>query len=279
MEKHTAEHNAAVPRGTASPVHGGLALTDATVGYGLPLVAGVSLAVAQGEIACIVGANGCGKSTILRTIAGIVPALAGEICIGGVRVDTWPAFRRAAEAGLAYVPQSVRNFQGLSVTENLHLAFWNKNDGWRARSRAIDGLLSRSLFEPLRRRAGERAGRLSGGEDLLLAVGRAILRQPAVVLFDEPSAGLFLKYRELVVALIREVSLRAAVVVVEQMLPVVDALPGRVYLVHQSSAGGAWEELDRVDVHDIAESRAGSGNCAGIADPSSLLRRHPRAKP
>lgn len=216
-----------------------LVLRDVAVGYHRPLISGIDLQVDTGQVHCIMGPNGCGKSTLLRTIAGTLAPLTGSISVSGLEVQDWAAWRRAAVGGIAYVPQSGKNFRGLSVRENLELAFWNRPEGRKSRTQAIRSVLDRELFSPLAGRLHEPAARLSGGEDLLLAVARILLRQPAVVLFDEPSAGLFVRYRALVAEVIREVGTQSAVVVVEQLKSVVDALGGPRYAVRTGDLGDA----------------------------------------
>ena len=160
---------------------------DALVaGYepGTPIVQGASLAIGAGEILAVLGPNGAGKSTFVKAIAGLVPLGAGRVVVGDVDVTAWPAHQRI-EAGLAYVPQIENVFATLSVEDNLALA----TRGSRAARRAA---LERALgrFPDLGLARTREAGRRSGGQRQMLAIARALVVEPAVLLLDEPSAGL-----------------------------------------------------------------------------------------
>ncbi|VCU72527.1 High-affinity branched-chain amino acid transport ATP-binding protein LivF [Pigmentiphaga humi] len=143
----------------------------------------VSLDVRGGEIVALVGRNGAGKTTLMRALAGLVQAT-GEIRLDGRRIDGWRADRRV-RAGLAWVPEDRRIFQQLTVAQNLEVAEAAARDGAPAWSAArVYGLFPE--LAPLARRLG---GALSGGEQQMLAIGRALMTQPRVVMLDEPSEG------------------------------------------------------------------------------------------
>jgi len=164
-------------------------LLDATgvvAGYeaGAPIVQGATLAVRAGEIHALLGPNGAGKSTFIKAIAGLVPIDAGRVRVGAFDVTGWPAHRRA-RARLAYVPQTENVFATLSVEDNLALAA----AGSRAdRETAIGRALG--LFPELIAARRRDAGRLSGGQRQMLAIARALVMAPLVLMLDEPSAGL-----------------------------------------------------------------------------------------
>jgi branched-chain amino acid transport system ATP-binding protein len=191
-----------------------LAAEDVVAGYepGLPIVRGVSLAVRPGEIVALLGPNGAGKSTLVRALAGVVPLTAGRVTLAGREVGGLPAHERA-RAGLGFVPQTENVFAGLTVDENLELAgFALARSARRARVTAM-----RALFPDLARQARLPAGRLSGGQRQMLAIARALLVEPAVLLLDEPSAGLSPRLAAEVFATLRGIRARGvAVVVVEQ---------------------------------------------------------------
>lgn len=164
-----------------------LEISDLNVFYG-PIQAlwNVSLEVESGSIASIIGSNGAGKSTILRSIMGIVPARSGKILFDGDRIDRLSP-DRVVERGLAYVPEGRHIFTDLSVKENLKMGAYPR----RARASFRDEIERvYEIFPLLRERSKQKAGTLSGGEAQMLAIGRALMSKPRFLLLDEPSAGL-----------------------------------------------------------------------------------------
>ncbi len=158
-----------------------LALNGVTAGYGQThVLEGIDLALAQGESLSIIGRNGVGKSTLLETLMGHTTLHAGEIRLAGDRIDEAPAHARAL-AGLAYVPQEREIFPSLSVRENLELCA--RPGAWTL-ERVFD------LFPNLKSRLANAGTQLSGGEQQMLAIGRALLTNPSVLLMDEPTEGL-----------------------------------------------------------------------------------------
>ena len=141
---------------------------------------GVSLSVAPGEAVALLGRNGAGKTTIIRSIVGFTPPRAGRIVFDGDAIHGWPAYR-IARRGLALVPQGRRIFAPLSVRENLLLGA--RADGW-----TLERVFA--LFPRLRERQEQAAGTLSGGEQQMLAIARALMSRPRLLLLDEPSLGL-----------------------------------------------------------------------------------------
>jgi branched-chain amino acid transport system ATP-binding protein len=156
-------------------------------GYGdLLALRSVSLAVRAGEILAVVGANGAGKSTMLRAISGLIAPRAGEIVFEGTRLDRLST-RDIVERGVIQVPEGRKIFPGLTVRENLELGAYPS----RARSRRQDSLERVvSLFPRLAERARQAAGTMSGGEQQMLAIGRALMARPSLLMLDEPSLGL-----------------------------------------------------------------------------------------
>lgn len=151
---------------------------------GLPILRGASLSVAPGEIVALLGPNGAGKSTLVKAAAGLVPIWGGRVLLQGRDITGLPAHRMVRE-GLGFVPQTENVFANLSVLENLQLAA-------ALVPKARRGELSRifALFPDLDRQRGLLAGRLSGGQRQMLAVARALIATPSVLMLDEPSAGL-----------------------------------------------------------------------------------------
>lgn len=183
---------------------------------------GVSLRVAAGEAVALLGRNGAGKTTLIRSIMGFTPPREGRILLEGEPIERWPA-HRIARRGLALVPQGRRIFAPLTVRENLLLGA--RGDGWTL-ARVLD------LFPRLRERAGQAGGTLSGGEQQMLAVGRALLTNGRVLLLDEPSEGLApLIVREIGRILARLKEERLSILLVEQNYHLALRIADRVYVM------------------------------------------------
>jgi branched-chain amino acid transport system ATP-binding protein len=151
---------------------------------GLPIVRGASLAVQPGEIVAILGPNGAGKSTLVKAVAGLVPITAGRVLLQGQDITRVPAHRMVFE-GLAFVPQTENVFANLTIAENLELAAAILRADRHERLAPVY-----TMFPDLERQRTLLAGRLSGGQRQMLAVARALIAQPRVLMLDEPSAGL-----------------------------------------------------------------------------------------
>ena len=147
---------------------------------------GIDLSVADGEVVCIVGPNGAGKTTLVHSIAGMLPIARGSVEVGGTDVAGQPA-HVVCRSGVAIVPEGRRIFPGMSVRDNLDLGAYRRE----ARASHADSLAwVHSLFPRLAERSDQLAGSLSGGEQQMLAVGRALMARPRLLLMDEPSLGL-----------------------------------------------------------------------------------------
>ncbi len=156
------------------------------VRYGrVEVVHGISLVVGAGELVGIIGANGAGKTSTLRAVAGQIPPAGGRILLEGRDVTRLPAHERA-RLGIALVPEGRRVFPGLSVEQNLLVGAYARRD----REVLSDVKRVKGLFPILAERSGQAAGTLSGGEQQMLAIGRAMMARPRVMLLDEPSMGL-----------------------------------------------------------------------------------------
>jgi branched-chain amino acid transport system ATP-binding protein len=164
-----------------------LAVEDLVAGYepGVPIVKGVALRADRGELIAVLGPNGAGKSTLIKSIAGMVPATSGRILIEGEDISAQAAHRRV-HSGVAFVPQTENVFASLSVFDNLKIAA----QVIAAAQRAARIAAVCDMFPDLSRRRGLAAGRLSGGQRQMLAVARALVIAPKLLLLDEPSAGL-----------------------------------------------------------------------------------------
>jgi branched-chain amino acid transport system ATP-binding protein len=199
---------------------------------------GVDVDVRDGEAVALVGRNGAGKTTTIAAIMGSIRPRAGSVRVGTSEVAGQPA-HRIARAGVALVPQGRRIFAELSVRENLHLAARAVTGGWNER-RVLE------LFPALARRLGNRGDELSGGEQQMLAIGRALMRNPGVLLLDEPSEGLAPKLVTEMGEALR--SLRGtglAILLVEQNLGLATRVAERLYVMNKGTIvfGGTPAEL------------------------------------
>jgi branched-chain amino acid transport system ATP-binding protein len=194
----------------------------------IPALAGLSIEVAEGEFVGVIGANRAGKTTLLRAISGLVPARAGQIAFDGQRIDILPAHRRP-ELGIAHVPEGRQVFTRLSVEENLILGAITPASR-PDRRRQMDWVYA--LFPRLAERRRQAAGTLSGGEQQMLALGRALMLKPRLLLLDEPSMGLAPIIVDEVYTKIREIQqLGMAILLVEQNVPMALGVISRAYVL------------------------------------------------
>ncbi len=203
---------------------------------GSHVLQGVSLTVGAGEVLTILGRNGMGKTTLIRTIVGFTPPRRGRVRFKGEDTTRWPPFRMV-NLGMALVPQGRRVFPSLSVRENLEVA--RRGRGRWTLERVYD------VFPRLRERAGNRANKLSGGEQQMLAIGRALMSNPELLLMDEPTEGLApLLVREVgrVLGELKRAGL--SILLVEQNLPLALSVADRVHvlsrgqIVHSGTPAG-----------------------------------------
>ncbi len=191
-----------------------LELRNVFVGYGnVEALHGIDLKVFEGEIVSILGANGAGKSTTLMTISGLVKPRSGEILFDSGRIDGIPA-HLIVEKGVIQVPEGRRVFGTLTVMENLGLGAFTVNDD-AATKKTLEWIFE--LFPVLKERKKQLAGTLSGGEQQMLAIGRALMSRPKILLLDEPSLGLAPIIIKTIFETIREINRKGVtIVLVEQ---------------------------------------------------------------
>ena len=206
-----------------------LAVRDLHAYYGEShILQGVSLDVADGESVALLGRNGAGKTTTINAIVGFVRPRGGTVRVGD-RDVTAKAPHRVAAAGVALVPQGRRVFADLTVLENLTIAARSNGGGWDL-ARVL------ALFPSLERRLGNRGDELSGGEQQMVAIGRALLRDPVLLLLDEPSEGLAPKLvNEVGDALVRLRESGLALLLVEQNLALATRVAQRVYVMNKGT--------------------------------------------
>lgn len=193
-----------------------LQLRNVSAGYGrTPVLHDITADVAEGELVALLGRNGVGKTTLLRTITGEIAATGGEIHISGRPVTRLKAHQRA-RAGVAYVPQGRQIFSDLTVLENLQVAgYAARKPGWQA---IVDELLED--FPILKEKRDQNGGSLSGGQQQILALGRALVTKPDLLLLDEPSEGIQPSIVQQIAREIKDINARRGitVIIVEQNL-------------------------------------------------------------
>ena len=189
-----------------------LEASDLVAGYGeTEILHGVSITVSEGEVITIIGPNGCGKSTLMKAIVGLLRIRTGSVTFRGADISALPP-EQIVRTGLCYVPQTNNVFPSLTIRENLEMGAFVRRDDYRGR---VDEMFR--LFPDLALRPAQKAGSLSDGQRQMLAIARALMLDPALVLLDEPSAGLSPAMTGLVFERIREINgTGVAVVLVEQ---------------------------------------------------------------
>ena len=227
-----------------------LVVDDLRVAYGrVEALGGVSLTVKSGEIVTVIGPNGAGKSTLLNALMGSLPVLGGRVTLAG-QVLTGLSVERRVAAGLALVPETRALFPTMSVLDNLRLGGWRRRgQGSEAQRSALDEVYA--LFPRLHERRGQAAGTLSGGERQMLALGRALMGGPKLLMLDEPSLGL-------------------APLIVRDIFRIVSMLRERgvaVLLVEQN-ARAALRVADQAHVLELGQ--------VVLAGPAAELQGHPQ---
>jgi branched-chain amino acid transport system ATP-binding protein len=206
-----------------------LEMKGIAVTYGkINAIRNISIAVPQGKIVTIIGGNGAGKTTTLRAMSGMIPIAAGEILFEGKRIDHLPAHKVVAH-GIAHVPEGRRIFKDMTVEENLRTGAFLRKD-----HAAVEDDLERVFkrFPRLRERRIQRAQTMSGGEQQMLAIGRALMSKPRLLLMDEPSMGLAPVIVEEIAQIVEEINAQGlSVVLVEQNAELALELADHAYVL------------------------------------------------
>jgi branched-chain amino acid transport system ATP-binding protein len=232
-----------------------LSLADVSAGYGsFQALFGVTLDVPQGEAVGVIGPNGAGKTTLMRVISGLIPLRGGAITLEGRPVGGLPA-HRMVEQGIAHVPENRRLFARLSVEDNLRIGAFVP----QARRRFAEQLeWVYSLFPRLKDRREQAAGTLSGGEQQMCAIGRALMSKPKLLLMDEPSAGLAPLVVAQVFELVRRIRAEGlTVLIVEQNVQQVLDIVDRAYLLEVGTIKLAGTSVEFKDNSFIRKSYMG----------------------
>ena len=206
-----------------------LKITDLEVYYGvIQSIKGISFEVKEGEVIALIGANGAGKTTILHTVTGLIAPKAGKIEFEGTDITKTPA-HKIVSMGMAHVPEGRRVFAQLSVYENLKLGAYTRSDKTEI-EQTLEMVYKR--FPRLKERRNQAAGTLSGGEQQMLAMGRALMSHPKIILMDEPSMGLSPIFVNEIFDIIKEVSAGGTtVLLVEQNAKKALGIADRAYVL------------------------------------------------
>ncbi len=226
-----------------------LQVTDLCVNYGvIPALKGISFEVNEGEVIALIGANGAGKTTILHTVTGLVEAASGKIEFEGKDITRVPA-HQIVKLGLAHVPEGRRVFPEMTVYQNLMLGAFTRNDSAEKQA-SLQSVYGH--FPRLKERARQLAGTLSGGEQQMLAMGRALMSRPRLLLMDEPSMGLSPILVGEIFSIIEEVSREGTtVLLVEQNAKKALSIADRAYVLETGSislSGSASELLGNDEI-------------------------------
>jgi branched-chain amino acid transport system ATP-binding protein len=236
-----------------------LEVDDISVRYGaVNALRGISLTVGDGEIVTLLGANGAGKTTSLRTISALLTPVAGAVRFAGERIDTLPSHKVVA-LGIGHVPEGRRVFPRMSILENLEIgAYLDK------RNFATDSDRVFSLFPVLAERRKQQAGTLSGGEQQMLAIGRALMSRPKLLLLDEPSMGLAPLIVAQIFGIIRQINDQGtAVLLVEQNAAQALKYASRGYVLANGEIVLARSAAELLADERVREAYLGEGEPAG----------------
>jgi branched-chain amino acid transport system ATP-binding protein len=214
---------------------------------------GISISVQEGEMVAVIGPNGAGKSTLLKAMFGIIPRRQGQVFLEGNDITREPP-DEVVNKGMSYVPQTENVFPSLTINENLEMGGYVRRDGLRDQLEFAYG-----LFPELAGRRGEVAGRLSGGQRQMLALARALMLEPRVLLLDEPSASLSPKMVESVFEKIGEINRAGtAILLVEQNAREALSLSNRAYVLAMGENRLEGEAKAMLDNEEVAQLYLGA---------------------
>ena len=244
-----------------------LSLTDVHVGYGgIKAVKGVSFHVDDGELVTLIGANGAGKTTTLKAISGLLRPTSGEIVYDGVRI-VGLASHVIARQGLALVPEGRGVFPGLTIEENLAMGAYRRND---QAGIAADMEQAFERFPRLKERAKQTAGTLSGGEQQMLAISRALMSRPKLLLLDEPSMGLAPIMVQKIFSVVREVAATGVtILLIEQNAKLALQVSNRAYVMDGGLITLEGESSALLDDPRVREAYLGEADCVAPAVEAS----------
>jgi branched-chain amino acid transport system ATP-binding protein len=235
-----------------------LEIKDLRVHYGkIEAIKGVSVVVNQGEIVTLIGANGAGKTTILKTISGLRNVSSGEITFDGQNINKVPAHERV-DLGISQVPEGRGIFPGMTVLENLEMGKFNRKDRKAEMDEDLDRIYT--LFPRLKERTAQAGGTLSGGEQQMLAMGRALMARPKVLLLDEPSMGLAPQMIANIFRIITEINKQGVtILLVEQNAQQALQRADRAYILETGNVTKEAAAADLLNDPAVREAYLGTG--------------------
>jgi branched-chain amino acid transport system ATP-binding protein len=239
-----------------------LEITDLRVFYGkIEAIKGISVVVNQGEIVTLIGANGAGKTTTLKTISGLRPVTSGTITFDGQDISKMPAHERVA-LGISQAPEGRGIFPGMSVLENLEIGKYFRKDRRHEMKEDLEKVYH--LFPRLKERAFQAGGTLSGGEQQMLAIGRALMARPKVLLLDEPSMGLAPMMIANIFKIITEINteLGTTILLVEQNAQQALQRAHRAYVLETGKVVKEAKASDLLNDPDVRAAYLGTGATA-----------------
>jgi branched-chain amino acid transport system ATP-binding protein len=235
-----------------------LEIKDLRVHYGkIEAIKGVSVVVNQGEIVTLIGANGAGKTTILKTISGLRPVSSGSVTFDGQDLSKVQAHERV-DLGISQVPEGRGIFPGMTVLENLEMGKFNRKDRKSEMDEDLDRIYF--LFPRLKERTAQAGGTLSGGEQQMLAIGRALMARPKVLLLDEPSMGLAPQMIANIFRIITEINKQGVtILLVEQNAQQALQRAHRAYILETGNVTKEAKAADLLNDPAVREAYLGTG--------------------
>jgi branched-chain amino acid transport system ATP-binding protein len=230
-----------------------LEVKNLNTGYGdLQILRDVSIEINEGEIVALLGSNGAGKSTLMRTIVGLNRAWSGEVIFNGINLTNAQS-DKVVKAGISIVPEGRRLFAGMTVTENLYMGAYANRKNIKERIEKVFKIFPR-LFE----RKDHLAGDLSGGEQQMVAIGRALMNEPKLLLIDEFSLGLAPTVVENLVKVLHDINKEGvAILIVEQDVQMVLEISQRAYVMEVGTITLQGKSLDLINDHKIKQAYLG----------------------
>lgn len=239
-----------------------LEIKDLRVFYGkIEAIKGISVVVNQGEIVTLIGANGAGKTTTLKTISGLRPVTSGQILFDGEDISKVPAHERTA-LGISQAPEGRGIFPGMTVLENLEIGKYFRKDRKNEMAQDLEEVYH--LFPRLKERANQTGGTLSGGEQQMLAIGRALMSRPKVLLLDEPSMGLAPMMIQNIFNIITQINkeLGTTILLVEQNAQQALQRANRAYVLETGKVVKEAKASDLLNDPDVKAAYLGTGATA-----------------
>ncbi len=248
------------------------------VAYGhIQALYGVSLNVQEGEIVALVGANGAGKSTTLRTVSGLLRPLAGEVILDGRRIDTLPPEKIVA-MGVSHLPEGRGMFPTLSVEENLKMGHYTKRHDHASWTAGVERVTE--LFPRLKERWTQQAGTLSGGEQQMLALARALLPGPRLLMIDELSLGLAPLVVQQLLKLVAEINQSGTtILLVEQYVNLALQVANRAYVLEKGAVAMSGDAATLREESDLVRSSYMGGSAEPPKRKAPTRRRRTRRSP